>query len=866
VSIREYCALSLLAFVPLHADYRAPAGTRPAAVGTVLPGGRLLSPYGQQFITGPGPFGLAISPDGSRVVTANSGPDYFSLSFLEKAAGAWKIRNVSAVKREENDKGDDDEWHSNFMGLAFDGPHVLYAADGESGRVRAIDPDAGRTLHIMRLNGGGFSDSFSGDMALDKTRRILYVLDQTNFRVVIFDLRTRRRVASVRVGRLPFAIALSPDGQRAFVTNIGMFEYRMLPGIDPKDAQGTGLLFPPFGFPSRQARNGVRAHTAHGDIDVPGLGDPNAAESNSVAVLDVSDPARARVLKFIRTGRPLGKKSDGGSSPSAVLAAGDRVYVSNGANDSISVIGARSLTVLREIAIRVPGLDALRGVLPIGLAWDARRKRLLVAEAGINAVGIVDPDRGAVLGHIPAGWFPTQVGVDGDSVYVANCKGGGIGPNATLEHALPESFQAERRRGSIGAFQMPADSELAGLTKQVLDNAGLTPADAQPPLPAGIRHVVIIVKENRTFDEVFGDMDGAPKLARYGRHVTPNHHAIADQWAMSDNFYADSEVSVDGHHWLVGSYPNAFTESSLNASYAGGRSFRVPTTAPGRLSIAESNSSVEPEDLLEAGTIWHHLQRHGITFRNFGEGFELYSIREDEGEKPTGARFSINVPMPEPLYRNTSRDYPTFNLYIPDQLRATKFIDEIERMYRKPGRDLPQLMYVYLPNDHTMRARPKDGYPTETSYVVDNDLALGRVMEYLTKSPWWSSMAVFVTEDDAQSGVDHVDAHRTVMLVASPYAKRGYMSHANSSFTGMLKTAFRILHLPPLNLFDASASDLSDCFQAEADPAAYQVRPVDQAIFDPAKAKDPRDPAPGPRMDDPREISRQHREQEAAGN
>src|SRR5579884_4149477 len=234
----------------MAAEFRAPAGTRPAirteaGPGTILPGGRLLTPYGTQFTTGPGPFGLAISPDDRRVVTANSGPDYFSLSFLEEDGGAWKIRNVHApAKRDEDDHTDsDDEWHSTFMGLAFESDHVLYASDGESGRVRAIDPGSGRTLQILRLNGGGFRDSFSGDLALDATRRILYVVDQTNFRVVVFDLHTRERVASVRVGRLPFAIALSPDAQRLYVTSIGMFEYKALPGVDPKNPQDTGLPF-----------------------------------------------------------------------------------------------------------------------------------------------------------------------------------------------------------------------------------------------------------------------------------------------------------------------------------------------------------------------------------------------------------------------------------------------------------------------------------------------------------------------------------------------------------------------------------------------------------------------------------------------
>lgn len=861
----------VLAFVVwAHAaDYHAPAGTKSAirtedGPGTVLPGGRLLSPYGKQFTTGPGPFGLAISPDGRRIVTANSGPDYFSLSMLENRDGEWKIRNVNAPKPKKDDPGDvDDEWHSSFMGLAFEGDRVLYASDGESGRVRAIDPESGNTIHTMRLNGGGFADSFSGDLALDAARHILYVVDQANFRVVVLDLGTRERIASVRVGRLPFAIALSPDGRRAFVTNIGMFEYKALPGVDPNNPQETGLLFPAFGFPSPESRNGTRAHTARGDIDVPALGDPNVAESNSVAVLDVSDPAHGRVLKFIRTGRPFGKDSEGGSSPSGVVATADRVFVSNGANDTISIINARSLEVIREIPIRIPGLERLRGVLPIGMAWDAKRQRLLVAEGGINAVGIVDPAKGTVRGHLPAGWFPSRVAIDGDTVYVANTKGHGIGPNATLERALPDSFQAERRRGSIGRFTLPADGELASLTKQVLGNAGLTPEEAAEPLPAAIRYVVVIVKENRTFDEVFGDIDGAPKLARYGRRVSPNHHAMAEQWAMSDNFYADSEVSVDGHHWLVGSYPNAFTESSLNASYAGGRSFRLPTTAPGRLSVAEGNSSVEPEDLLEAGTLWHHLERHGISFRNFGEGVELYGVAENEGEKPTGSRYGTNVPMPEPLFRNTSRDFAEFNTNIPDQYRADQFIHEMEARYGKS--EPPRLIYLDLPNDHTADPRPKDGYATRSAYVADNDYALGRIIEYLSHKPWWRKMAVFITEDDAQSGVDHVDAHRTVLLVASPYAKHGYISHVNSSFTGMLKTVYRLLGLPPLNLFDASASDLADCFQSEPNYTPFRLLPADPSIFDPVHAREPRDPKPGPKMDDPHEISREHRELEAGG-
>ena len=809
--MRIGAALLATAAVAFAADYRTPAGDRPATrteqgAGTVLPGGRLLSPYGREYTTGPGPFGLAISPDGKRIVTANGGPDRYSLSFLEKEGDQWRVRTLH-VHDKGHDKQDSDEWTSTFMGLAFDGENVLYASEGESGQVRALDPVSGRRLSRFNLNTAGFEDSYSGDLALDRDRGILYVVDQANFRVAVFDVRKKRYVASVRVGRLPFAIALSPDQGRAYVTNVGMFEYQPIPGADPKRLRETGLPFPAFGFPSKEARDGATRETEAGPVRVPGLGDPNLPEANSIAVLDVHDPTAPTVLKFIRTGLPFGRHSDGGSEPAGVLAVGDKVFATNSTNDTISVIDAGTLEVAKEIALRIPGLEQYRGVIPIGLAYHPGRKQLLVAEAGINAVGIIDTESMSLAGHIPAGWFPTRVALDGDAVYVANAKGHGIGPNATLDGPKPKSFQLDRRRGSISRYTLPGPSALPDLTARVLDNNGFKPAAPAHAIPPQIRHVVMIIKENRTFDEVFGDIAGAPKLARYGRRVTPNHHAIAERWAMSANFYADSEVSVDGHHWLVGSYPNVWTESTLMAAYGGAKSFRLPTTAPGRLSFPQSNSSVHPEDQLEAGTLWHHLDRAGITFRNFGEGYELAGVYEGEGLKPTGARYFTNVPMPDPLYRNTSRNYAQFNTNIPDQVRATQFISEIDAMYRKPGKPLPQFLYIHLPDDHTAKPRPEDGYPTDASYVSDNDYALGRILEYLSHSPWWKSMVVFVTEDDAQSGVDHVDAHRTVLLAAGPYVRHGYIGRDNSSFPGLLKTVFRIFKLTPLNLFDATATD-----------------------------------------------------------
>ncbi len=849
------------------ADYRTPARERPArrteeGTGTILPGGRLLSPFGVEYTTGPGPFGLAVSPSGNRIVTANGGPDRFSLTILERRDGAWRARQLAIPPgKDAGDAADDDDWKSAFMGLAFDGDNALYASEGESGQVRALDPASGRRLGRYDLNANGFKDSYSGDLALDQRRGLLYAVDQANFRVAIFDIRNNRPVASAPVGRLPFAIALSPDAKRAYVTNIGMFAYKVLPGADSKRPRETGIPFPAFGFPSRESLHGTVVTNGAGQtLRAPGVGDPNVPQSNSLCVLDVEDPARPRIVKFIRTGVPFGPASLGGSSPAGVLAVGQRIFVSNGVNDSITVIDARTLLVEKEIKIRIPGLERLRGALPIGLGYLPERNLLLVAEGGINAVAVIDADSLTLLGHIPAGWFPTRVQTHAGVVYVTNAKGHGIGPNATLHEPLPHSFQLQRRRGSLSQYEMPAAAQFPQLTRAVLSNDGFIPAADAPALPPAIRNVVIIVKENRTFDEVFGDIAGAPDLARYGRAVTPNHHAVARRWAMSDNFYADSEVSVDGHHWLVGSYPNEWTESSLMAAYAGGKTFRLNPDAPGRLEFAQSNSSVAPEDQLEAGTLWHHLERHGISFRNFGEGFELAGVDEGTGLKPTGARYLTNIPMPEPLFKNTSRLYPNFNMNIPDQFRAGQFIKEMDQLYRKPGHTFPRLIFIHLPNDHTAEPRPSDGYATRAAYVADNDYALGRILEYLSHTPAWPRMAVFVTEDDAQSGVDHVDAHRTVLLVASPYAKESYVAHANASFVSMLKTIYRLLGLGPLNLFDAAATDLSECFTMQPDLTPYAAIPPDKTIFDPAKAREPLDPRPGPQIDDPRELLKEHEE------
>jgi YVTN family beta-propeller protein len=845
---------------------------------SVLPGGRIVAPLGDQYAIGPGAFGLAVSPSGREIATSNLGPWRTSLTILERVRDRWETRQVAPSANSDPVLPDLQPgvagWRGVSTGLAFSGDHNVYVAEGNTGRISLFDSHDERR-RVIDINQGGFHDSYTGDLAFDFARNILYAVDQANQRVAVIDPRTRLVVASVPVGRLPFAMALSPDRQKLYVTNVGMLAYGLLPGADPAQTRSTGLPFPAFGFPSPEASQGAVRQRAGGTVKVPGLGDPNAPESNSVAVLDVSQPAAAKVVAFIRTGLPVGGTVDGrtivgGSSPSALCATAGQVFVSNANGDSIAILNARTDKLEAEIPIRIPGLESLRGVLPLGLAYHEKSGWLFVAEAGINAVGVIDVRQRRVLGHLPAAWFPTRVAVEEDTVFVANARGHGVGPNAATTQTLLDQFRFSRLyQGTLSAFRVPDARDLPAHTAFVLEANGFQPGppasavDRDDPaagreLPAAIRHVVLIVKESRSYDEVLGDVAaaangpvmGAPALARFGangyvdgRHqrislrqvdVAPNHHAIARQWCFSDNFYSEADGSVDGHHWLTGAYPNAWAETSLLAASGDGKDFRVTADAPGRLAFADKAASVQPEDLPEAGGIWHHFERHKVSFLNFGEGFELAGVAEGLGMEPTGARFLTNVPMPDPLYRNTSRAYPGFNVHISDQYRASAFIREIDERYVKTGAALPRFLYVHLPGDYLAPARPEEGYPYEESYLADNDYALGRILEYLSGTKWWKEMVVFVTEDDAEGGYDHIDARRTPLLCAGPWAKRNYVSHTNTSIPGLLKTIFRLLGLPPLNLFDATAADLSDCFTATPDPAGYRVLDVDRRLFDPA--------------------------------
>jgi YVTN family beta-propeller protein len=873
---------------------QAPAGERVAQINpggtTVLPNGRLLTPRGKQIRVAPHPYGMTLSVDGKVLVTVNGGVAPFSLTVIRDPDS--DDPQVTQIPSSVNT--DREVLPATFIGAAVDATRDrLYASGGNDGSILLFRLSTGERLERIDLSTEEYPDAFTTDIALSPDGRWLYVLDLANYRLVVVNTRTLQPISSVGVGRNPFALTLTRDGSRAYVANMGTFRYSLIearPGDDPR-----GIPFPPFGYPSREAREG----TVVDGRGVPGLGDPNVPEACSVWGIDLTDPAKPQVVVKITTGLPVGE-SVGGSAPAALAVSEDTVYVSNSTNDTVEAYDiATHRRKWRTLLTPVPFLRHLRGVAPFGLALSPDGRRLYVAESGINAVGVLEARTGKVLGHIPVCWYPSRVCIspNGKRLYVANAKGFGAGPNGGANFTPgPEGRNIGRlMKGTVSLMDVPTDRELRDLTRRVVENNGFVPVKVSRlrghPVPAvagvpsdKIRYVVFIAKENRTFDEVFGDMSGVrgdPTLARFGVNrkvgehegvnVMPNHRALAQRFAISDNFYVDSDHSADGHRWLVGVYPNHWVETITSAGYGGGADFRA-SKAPGRLAFFESNSSLTPEDYLEHGSMWEHLHRNGVTFRNYGDGFEFAGISEDEDTKPTGARLPVNIPMPMALYQNTCRDYPEFNMNIPDQYRVDQFLKEFHEKFLSGKEPLPRFLYIYLPNDHGSRVRP--GYPYLESYMADNDLALGRFIEALSHSPWWNQMAIFITEDDAQSGIDHVDAHRSILLVVSPWVKRGYVSHRQSSIASIMKTMYLILGIPYLNLYDAAANDLADLFTTEPDFTPYKALPVDPRIFDPEKVKDPNDPdyrkarlEPSPALDTLAESIRQQEEWErTSGN
>lgn len=874
--------------VPDAARQGIDASVSPAqGVSAVLPNGREIHPAGTWIPVAPYPFALAVSPDGSEAAVPSIGFP-FALNIISRPDAA-----TPSVRRLPQEEANDPaiEVHA---GLAYsrDGS-LLWVATGDSGKVRAYRTDSWRThsdatpqnligqvAAEIPLDGvtadKSFKDSFAATLVLSADGKILYALDQANWRVVVIDIASRKRIASIPTGNYPFSLALSIDGKRLYVTNTGLFEYTLLPSVaaaasatstapagsanssfDDDHKLAAGLRFPPFGYPSAAARKGVVAEGKK----VPGLGDENSVRGSSLWTYDVSNPAAPTIVAKLRLGSRISETPNqtvGGAAPTGVAADETGVYVSLAHDDAVVKVSLDGQRILAQTPL-TPFTGAqfedvrqrpLRGVMPSGVA--VRNGRLFVAESGIDAVAVLNTITMSVIEHIPVGWNPSAVALspDGGTLYVVNTKGKGAGPNAgPVHHANAPTYVGSLEYGSLSAIPLASLPAADTLTQTVI--AGNTAALAsRDPLPH-LKHCFLIIRENRTYDEVLGDVAGSngdPSLARYGMDgwaeesshaihlkVTPNLHALVAQFAMSDNYFTDSDVSADGHRWVVGIDPTPFFNTAWTSNYGGRRSSNILSAAPGRRAMFGGADAPMPEDEPQFGSLWEHIAYSGKTLFNYGEGLEVEGNDELDGAEPQGQRLFLNAPLPRPVFEATDRRFPTFNLGIPDQFRATEF--ERDFRTRLAQNKVPALIVIRLPNDHTTDARPADGYPYRASYVADNDLALGRILAFLSRTSIWKDSAVFVTEDDAQGGVDHVDAHRSILLIASPWVKPGAISHDHTSMGSITRTIDELLGLGPLNLEDALAGEIKGIFDTQPHLEPFTLRPSDPRVFNPAKAK-----------------------------
>jgi len=513
---------------------------------------------------------------------------------------------------------------------------------------------------------------------------------------------------------------------------------------------------------------------------------------STVSVVDVTTPAADPTTIFV------------GPHPSALALSGSDLYVALAGANGVARVDLRAGSVAEQVTLALAP-HAPTGSDPNALAITPDGRTMYVALAGSNAVAVLHRSRTGlrVAGFIPAGWYPTAVtlSADGRTLFVANGKGGG-------SHANPDgSYIGNVITGSVAIVPVPDSAALARYTRQVYalspysnPRARSVPPDRLDPSPP-VHHVVYIVRENRTYDQVFGDVAGAngdPSLALFNDSITPNAHALARRFVLFDNFYCSGEVSADGHEWTDRAFAGDYNEKTWPQIYSNRRHWDVD----------DGDDLANPH----GAYLWDAARKKGLWVVNFGERSETDS--GPAGWGPTHTPFAglsdITVPS-----------YPAFRLQIADTTRARLFGDSIAS-WDAQGR-FPDLVLLWLPRDHTYGRSA--GKPTPRSMVADNDLALGQIVERLSQSPAWASLAVFVLEDDAQNGPDHVDAHRSVLLVASPYAKTGAVDSTFYTTASVVRSIGLVLGLAPLSQYDAAATPLWRAFARRPDATPFTHLP-----------------------------------------
>jgi len=874
------CLIMLVTGTSAQVEYEVPGKLDYCKINengiSVLPSGRFVSPVGEKIRVYRAPYGLAVSNNGKFAVVLHSG----AVTLVEMSGASTQVNRFP----EFDGKGVDIIKGASFVGASFsDNNRVVYLSGGDKGKIWMFDVILKKVIDSVDVNQfhpEAPKEAFVTDILVDDINDDLWVLDRAWFQLYRIGLKDKKLKAMIPTGRIPFGLALSIKSHKLLVANVGMYAYPVVPGVNEVTKDSFLLHFPAYGAHTKESNEGV---VREGRF-IPGLGDPNADESMSVWIVNTETNT---VTNKIKTGAAIGEFIEdlevvGGSHPNSIVCDDRYAYVSQTGSDDIAVIDLKKSRLLKSWPIRTSSiLDNTKGYMPYGLDIDRKNGRLYVALLGYNAVAALDLKSGKNLGMIPAGWGATRVKCNPltQELLITSARGYGAGPNGGVGFKAPPqgTYIGDIQLGLLQRVAIPTLDDLAVGRKSTLDYT-MKPLVRDPAISAifgpnsPIQHIVYITKENRTYDEVFGQLAGGlgdSSLSRFGVNceytlegqlkmihndqqwkyntdslqkdsirqlmkglkVTPNHQKIAKQFSYSDNFYCDSDASIHGHHWMLGTMPNEYVET--NAANAG--DFMTLSKSPGRR-MPRTTGAMDPEDYNQVGGFWEAVKRSKKSIYNFGEANEYSGVREEWFDTLNGTGMSVVFPMPAAIYNETSRNYAGYNTSIPDQFRVEQFETEFTDKWLKGCDTMPNVITIQLPNDHTSQPRPKDGYPYVHSYVADNDLGLGRMLHFLSHTPYWKNMLVIVTEDDPQGGVDHIDAHRSILMMAGPYVKKGYVSHTHANFGSIIRTMYVLLGIPPVNHFDATGTLLADWFTTTPDFTPYELIKSDLRVFNPDDA------------------------------
>ncbi|MEK7677840.1 MAG: bifunctional YncE family protein/alkaline phosphatase family protein [Verrucomicrobiota bacterium] len=800
----------------------------------VLPVNQVLSPAGIQVeLPGVRPQALSLSPDGRLLVTSGKSHELIG---VDPVTGAILQRVPLPSEQTGEAKPDavsshilapDKEGQLSFTGLIFspDGSRIFLANVNGSIKVFGVGPShqitALYSIPLPETGLAGRKKDIPAGLAISRDGRRLYVALNLSNRLLELDANTGKQLRVFDVGTAPYDVVLA--GTKAYVSNWG--------GRRPDASSVTG----PAGRGTLVRVDPVRY----------------IANEGSVSVIDL---VNGKVTTEILVGLH--------SSALALTPNGRHLLVANAGSDSVSVIDARSDRVVDTISLRWHAND-LFGASPNALATDPSGKTLYVCNGTQNAVAVVSFRLGKskLVGLIPTGWFPGAIAYDAArrSLYVANIKG--IASGKHYDPGERVKYNSHQYFGTLSLLPVPGSSQLRHHTRTVLKNyrravveAARLPARPNMPArpvpervgePSVFKHVVYIIKENRTYDQVFGDVKegkGDPDLCVFGENVTPNQHKMVREFVLLDNTYCSGILSADGHQWA----DTAFATDYMEKSFAG-----FPRSYPDGM----EDDDVDALAYAPTGFIWDNALAHGKTLRDYGEftiGITGWKDRARKGQpnfldfyhdflNQTGL-IDINCrPAIASLGPYINTNTIGWNMDVPDVFRAAQFIRDL-RQFERYGA-MPNLSIICLPNDHTSGTKPQ--HPTPAAQVADNDLAFGQIVEAISKSRFWKETCIFAIEDDPQDGWDHISGYRTTAYVVSPYTRRHTVIHDNYNQTSLLRTIELILGLPPMNQMDASATPMFACFTDQPDFAPFaavpnnipldQMNPEPRAISDPVQ-------------------------------